>query len=724
MRKTRTTVANKNSAMRMKNRIPVKYIIVIPICFLVAVSNFFVAKTLSDSIASSKITMFTDKNVTNVKTITPILALSIWEYNVDRVASTLTGLDDGETFLFASVWADDLEFLFRGDRNAYDASNAVMQVAEGTPIGGGRYLIKGDVLTIFFPIVIEENNYDIGYLVTGFHLATLAQENQQARNYVNSIAALGTGVVLLGILVFSWLANRSLSSVASGITNIANGKLQTHVTLESSIAELQDIDLALHQLRVNAMQLIELQSQAKSDEKIRHMAMHDPLTNLANRRYFDNYSKDINDSWRSKSNDKKWLEVLHIDLDGFKAINDSYGHAAGDKLLQIASERLKKYVLKTGKIFRVGGDEFVVIRLHEHQVIDKAEVSYAFASGLTERLGNPYRLDDQIHLITASIGLVITDESTLNIDRLLSEADFAMYRAKSSGGNCFIEFTGELREAHNRKKQLARELDSALENWQIQPYYQPKVRSEDYAVCGAEALVRWDHPQLGVLTPDKFLGVAQELGLLVDVDRMLFKAVCADIKASEAAGIEMPPVSINLSASRLSDTRLIDDIVNADLKRGSISFELLETVYFDEVSDEVLDCLQAIREAGFQIELDDFGSGHASMISLLIIAPDRLKIDRSFIREMLANFQSEKIISKIVEIGKSLNIPSTAEGVESEEEAQRLAELGCDVLQGYYFGRPTDYMSFVNDYIYDANKQSGESANDADDDDLLWANAG
>lgn len=712
-------------------RIPVKYCIIVPICLLVAICNFFVAKTLSDSIADSKLEIFTEKNITNIRAIVPTLALSIWEFNVDRVASTLSGIDDGTTFLFAAVTADKLEFSFRGDRKAYEDSLYALEHREPTTNRSGIHLIDNQVLTLRFPIVQVENNYEVGHIVAAFKLTALAGQHRETTNRVHTIAALGTGIVLLGIIIYSWFANRWLTSVADSITKIAKRQLQTHTSIKSPIAEFQDIQLALCQLRDDAAQLIELRSKARSDEKIRHMAMHDALTNLPNRRFLDEYKHQISESWRAVDNAHDWLEVLHIDLDGFKRINDSFGHGAGDRILQIAADRMHGEVKDMGRIFRVGGDEFIVIRWHRSHSPAKSEIANTFAGGMTVALGKPYLIDDQHHSVSASIGLVIFDESSLDIDSLLAEADVAMYMAKSAGKCCFVEFTQDQRVLYKKQRKLADDLDVALRTGQIQPFYQPKVNSLGYDLCGAEALVRWNHPELGILAPDQFLSLFQERGQLSDLDRLVFQQVCADIRKTEDAGYTMPTVSVNLSSSRLNDRRLLDDLISADLKPGSVSFELLETVFLDDVSNEVLDCLQVIRDAGVAIELDDFGSGHASMISLIHISPDRLKIDRRFVSGMLENAQSEKMIAMIVEIGKSMNIPATAEGVETEPEARRLAELGCDVLQGYLFGKPTDYDNFFKEFI-DENQTSistsrtsevGSTAASANDD-SLWSNTG
>lgn len=708
----------------MVKRFPVKYFIIVPICLLVAICNFFVAKTLNDSIADSKLEIFTEKNITNIRAIIPTLALSIWEFNVDRVASTLSGIDDGKTFLFAAVVADELEFSFRGDRKAYEQSLNALEQHEPTINQSGIHLISNKVLTLRFPIVQMENNYEVGHIVVAFQLTALAGQHRDTTNRVNTIAALGTGIVLLGIVIYSWFANRWLTGVANSITKIAKRQLQGQTFLLSPIAEFQDIQLALRQLREDAGQLIELKSKARSDEKIRHMAMHDALTNLPNRRFLDEYKLEISTSWRTVDGVTDWLEVLHIDLDGFKRINDSFGHAAGDSILQIAAGRMQDYAKDSGRIFRVGGDEFIIIRWHESDSPGKAEIANSFADGVTVALGKPYVIDDQHHSVSASVGLVIFDESSLDIDSLLAEADAAMYLAKSAGKSCYIEFTQDHRVLHLTQKKLADDLEVAIRTGQIQPYYQPKVNSVGYTLCGAEALVRWNHPELGILKPDKFLSLFQERGQLSDIDRLVFHQVCRDIKKTRDAGYKMPTVSVNLSSGRLKDKRLLDDLIAANLEPGSISFELLETVYFDDLSNDVLECLQKIREAGVSIELDDFGSGHASMISLMHISPDRLKIDRHFVSEMLENEQSEKMIAMIVEIGKSLNISATAEGVDSEQEARRLTELGCDVLQGYLFGKPTDYDSFFKEYIYEHHTSKvGDSAAAANDD-SLWSNTG
>lgn len=704
----------------MAKRISVRYLIIAPICLLVAACNYFVTNALAGYIADSQSAMFTDKNVTNIKTIIPTLALSLWEFNDDRVASILTGIDDGDTFLFASVLADGLEFSFRGNRIAYERSVAALKVAPEENIGQSGYLIHEDVLIVFFPIAVEKNNYTLGQIVAGFELSNFLSEQKSIIYRVNSIAAFATGIVLLGIVVFSWFANHWLSKVASSITDIANGQLKNHNPLNSPITEFHDIDLALDQLIINAVQLIEFETKAKSDEKIRHMAMHDALTGLANRRYLDEFKTALTKTWRPQLLRGNWLEVLHIDLDDFKHVNDNFGHAAGDRVLQIASKRLQKHTASLGRVFRVGGDEFVIVRLHKRATAEKNNTAYPFVQRITEALREPYLVDGHTHTISASVGLVIFDGKELDFDTLLTEADIAMYQAKAAGKNYFVDFSPELRRRHSENNRLSSELKSALATGQIQAYYQPKVCSGDYSLCGAEALARWVHPQLGVLAPDKFLTVAKNLGLLAELDRVVFRKVCKDLECCRAKGYQMPMVSLNVSSDRLTDPHLLDELRNANLEADTVSFELQESTYYDEGSDDAYKRIESIRELGIKIELDDFGSGRASMIGLLKIAPDRLKIDRCFAKNMLISESSENMISKIIGIGNSLNIPSTAEGIENEQQALRLANLGCDNLQGFFFGKPCDYLNFVKEYVVYANTNTGKVPLHSADDDWLW----
>ncbi|MBX2805224.1 MAG: bifunctional diguanylate cyclase/phosphodiesterase [Hyphomicrobiales bacterium] len=620
----------------------------------------------------------------------------MWEFNVERAENAILGIDDNSTFLFAAIYTDDGLFAAHGDNALVKDARNFFQSGQVTQIGQGSYHISENRLFVSYPIVLVSRAQELGLIVAAFSLEEMHTETGQIEQKVQIVAAGGTLFVLLGMLTLAWLANRWLGRVAVGITNVANGDLRDNVNLSSSISEFQDIHEALRQLRRDALQLIELKSKSRAAEQIRYMALNDPLTNLGNRRYLDEYMAGFQ---HPDADGSGVLEVLHIDLDGFKEVNDTAGHAAGDAVLEMTSKRLREAVSDTGKTFRVGGDEFVIVRHHNTIAGDGGWEPTALAEDITRIMSEPCIVDGQTHPIGASVGLVITSASHIEKDKILADADIAMYAAKAAGKNCFTQFTSELRDASVKRLHLATNLEGALERGEIVAYYQPKVTSQGFKIFGAEALVRWRDPAQGVLTPDKFLDIAKERRLIAKIDRMVFHRVCEDLAAWRAQGLEAPKVSINVSASRLADPDLLEELKAADLEPGSISFELLETVYHEDAAEDVILRLNLIRSLGVQIELDDFGSEHASMMSLLRIAPDRLKIDRRFVQDMLVNQQSAWLISQMVEIGKSLGIAATAEGVESLAQATALQEIGCDMLQGYHFGKPCAPDEFAQRYL-------------------------
>lgn len=677
------------------HRISLRSFIILTVILVVGISNAIVTRLLVVHSERSQIEDFIHLHAANVKSLAPTLALTVWEFNVQRANSTLSGLDDEETFLFAGLVADQMQFAVQGDQAAFDQARETVQDFSWKPLYSGQYRISGNMLTIHFPIVIEQSNRKVGHLLAGFSLDTMFAENRMVASQIIIIALAGMAIVLIGLALFAVFVSRWLERVTRSITGIAAGELSENTDSRTPIAEFQDIDAALRQLRRDAFELIELQSKSRADERIRHMAMHDPLTNLANRRALEALKEPL---VQDANADENWLEVLHIDLDGFKQVNDTDGHAAGDEILQIAARRLQSIKTDATHIFRVGGDEFVILRIHPTAENLKRK-PLALAKKLVAALSEPYPFGQQTLTVGASIGVVTLPQSQADLDRALMDADLAMYAAKAAGRRRCILFSPALRDARIQKMQRISDLKQALNKGELVPFYQPKVDSETHVLSGAEALIRWQHPTDGLLAPDQFLDIAEECNLLDKIDQIVFQTVCEDIRRWRALGFETLRISVNLSERRFADPNLIKELKSTDFEPGTISFELLETIYLDDVSDAVLERIDEIRGLGITIELDDFGSGHASMVSLLKIGPDRLKLDRRFVHQLKRQGQSHQLVSQIVNIGRSLSMPVIAEGVETLEQAKILADLGCDMLQGYYFGTPCPSAQFEKEHL-------------------------
>ncbi|WP_155889292.1 bifunctional diguanylate cyclase/phosphodiesterase [Cucumibacter marinus] len=442
-------------------------------------------------------------------------------------------------------------------------------------------------------------------------------------------------------------------------------------------------DMALNQDLKRAKALTEARNSELEAAKARieHDALHDALTGLPNRRFLDEMLEFHASECAARGGR---LAVLHIDLDRFKQINDTLGHAAGDAMLIHASEVLKSNIRESDFVARIGGDEFVVVC--------RSMKSVANVEGLAERaieqMRRPVQYEGHECRTGISVGIAAQEGDDIDPKRLLINADIALYRAKSRGRNRFEVFTEALQAEIVFQKHRADDILIGLEQQQFVAYYQPQICARTFDIAGFEALARWKHPAEGVLTPDKFLGIAEELNVVATIDGQILEQSIEDSARWRNLGFEIPKVSVNVSARRLHDERLIASLRELDFKPGTVSFELVESIFLDERDEVVGWNIDQLNDLGIDIEIDDFGTGHASIISLLQIKPKRLKIDRRFVTPIVEHPGQRHLVESIVEIGKSLNIEVVAEGVETMEHARILSDLGCDTLQGYVFARP------------------------------------
>ncbi|CAN7521423.1 putative bifunctional diguanylate cyclase/phosphodiesterase [Rhizobium leguminosarum] len=415
----------------------------------------------------------------------------------------------------------------------------------------------------------------------------------------------------------------------------------------------------------------------ESNARIEHVADHDYLTGLPNRRLLD---KRLSELPADKS--ITTLAVLHLDLDQFKQINDSHGHAAGDAVLRAAALRITAAIPVNGMVARVGGDEFVIVLVN---FTDLTELKL-IAEDLQRRLRKKIRFGQEMLQSGASIGASWSGERRAR--NLLAESDLALYQAKKLGRNRVEFFTRQLQEDLRSKRRLAEELKLGLERGQILPYYQVQLDARTREVIGFEALARWKHPEKGVLAPGVFLKIADEHGLAAEIDAAILKSVLEDRLFWLLRGLAVPRIAVNISASRLADPALIDKLRKLDIPPGVIVFELVETIFLDDSDEKLRDHIGDIKQMGIDIEIDDFGSGHASLIGLVKLRPKRLKIDRQLVTEVVSSAEQRRVVGSIVEIAKALDVEVIAEGIETEAHAVVLAQLGCDGLQGYAFGYP------------------------------------
>jgi diguanylate cyclase (GGDEF)-like protein len=415
----------------------------------------------------------------------------------------------------------------------------------------------------------------------------------------------------------------------------------------------------------------------ESNARIEHVADHDYLTGLPNRRLLDKRLAEL-PADRSITT----LAVLHLDLDQFKQINDSYGHAAGDAVLKAAALRITAAIPANGMVARVGGDEFVIVLVNFTDLVELKLIT----EDVQRRLRKKIRFGQEMLQSGASIGVSWSGDRRAR--NLLAESDLALYQAKKLGRNRAEFFTRQLQEDLRSKRRLAEELKLALERGEIVPYYQVQLDARTREVTGFEALARWKHPEKGVLAPGIFLKIADEHGLAAEIDAAILKAVLEDRLFWLLRGVAVPRIAVNISAPRLADPALLDKLRKLDIPHGAINFELVETIFLDDSDEKLLDHIDGIKQMGIDIEIDDFGSGHASLIGLVKLRPKRLKIDRQLVTEVVSSAEQRRVVSSIVEIAKALDVEVIAEGVETEAHAVVLAQLGCDSLQGYALGYP------------------------------------
>ena len=436
-----------------------------------------------------------------------------------------------------------------------------------------------------------------------------------------------------------------------------------------------------------------------AERKVQLLAYRDALTSLPNRLLFaDRLEQAVIRSERSKTS----MALMLVDIDDFKLVNDSFGHDAGDKLIKAVGELISKSLRRADTIARLGGDEFAIII----EGIEGPDDAISIADNLTTILEHNVRLDDQETYTSASIGIAVFPDDGKDARTLLKNADTAMFRAKENGRHCFQFYKPEMSVSAMERLDLENSLKAAFENDEFLIHYQPVIDLHKNEVVGVEALLRWQHPDKGMIQPSDFIDVIEDCGLIVPLGEWLINSVCRQIKVWQDAGLKEQNVSINLAPRQFKEQDLVALFTQAMAENGidasSLSLEITERTLIDNVG-EVDKTLKKLRAMGMKILLDDFGTGYASLAYLKEFPVDIVKIDRAFITGIPENEADSQIVDAIAGLTRGLKLSLLAEGVENERQLDVLKGMGCQYAQGYYWSKalPGDeYEQFYMNQIY------------------------
>jgi len=419
-------------------------------------------------------------------------------------------------------------------------------------------------------------------------------------------------------------------------------------------------------------------------QQMAYLAQHDFLTGLPNRMLLNDR---VNQAIALAPRHKRKVAVLFLDLDGFKHINDSLGHAVGDKLLQSVAGRLANCLRETDSISRQGGDEFVVL-LSE---IEAAEDAAMIAQRMLQSVGAVHSIDQYNLHVTTSIGISVHPDDGLDSETLVKNADIAMYHAKEHGRRSYQFFKQDMNLRAVERQSIEESLRNALGNHEFVVHYQPKVDLRTGDITGAEALLRWEHPVRGMVSPAEFIPIAEESGLIVPIGSWVLRESCRQACAWLDAGLPLKTIAVNISAIEFRDGHFLESVFSildeTGLDPGHLELELTESILMKSTEATSL-MLKTLRAKGIQIAIDDFGTGYSSLSYLTKFPVDVIKIDQSFVRHIDAAHDNTAIVTAIIGMGRSLNLRVVAEGVESLEELEFLQAHQCDEAQGYYFSRP------------------------------------
>ena len=488
-------------------------------------------------------------------------------------------------------------------------------------------------------------------------------------------------------------ANFPVGSFCGALVDGLSGKGLDNLVLVSSLAVLVIALLtSIFDARLDARTAALADSLTLANEELTQLALHDTLTGLPNRILL---ADRISQAMAKVAEQGGCFSLMFIDLDGFKPVNDAFGHHVGDRLLREVALRLREQLRSQDTLARIGGDEFVLlVRLTGPD--DAPQV----ATRQVSLLAKSFRVDEHDLQISASIGIALYPGNGQSAEELLMNADAAMYHAKGGGKNGYSFFDVSMNTNARKQLQLLQDLRQALEHNQFLLHYQPKFDASNGKPVGAEALLRWEHPQQGLLQPDDFIELAEKTGLIIPIGEWVLNEACRQMRIWFDQGYSHWRIAVNLSALQFCYSGLVDSVVSAlernQLPANSLTLEITETTAMSD-ADASMTVLQKLSHMGVDLSTDDFGTGYSSLMYLKRLPANELKIDRGFVRDLEHDSDDAAIVSAIVALGQALGLRIVAEGVETDTQQSFLTTLGCDSLQGFLLGQPLPAEQFMVD---------------------------
>lgn len=538
----------------------------------------------------------------------------------------------------------------------------------------------------FFSAIFNHNHAGIAILTLDGRMVKVNQALSKLFGYSNE--------TLLSMNFFHLVHPDDYASLQNQIQQLLDKQLKIYqseqqcfrkdnesIWVSTTISVIQDIN---NQPIYFIVQVENITQQKKAEERLRHMAYHDPLTGLANRNKLEQFITQILAQSRRH---QESFALLFIDLDRFKNINDTIGHEAGDLLLQIIADRLKGAIRNTDLVARLGGDEFVIVITDVH----KSESVAYIANKILESVMEAVIIKGQEIYITTSIGISLFPFDGQNMNTLMKNADLALYRSKEHGKNNYQFYTMEMTTNAQEKMALQNALAHALMKDEFLLKYQPKMDLHTRKITGVEALLRWKNNEFGLVTPDEIVALAEETGLIIPVSEWVLRTACRDLKVWHQQGFTSLTMAINCSARQFKQANFTNEVLRILHETGvpahALELEVTEHLIMQD-PETILRTLYSLKDLGVKIAIDDFGTGYWSLNNLRRLSVDKIKIDKTFIKQITIDETSSDIVSAMIAMVNKLGIKSIAEGVETREQYDYLAHEGCTEIQGYYLSQP------------------------------------